>query len=122
MKRVAIAALVLLGGSAASAQQTFSEVQRAVMAQQAAQNAQVRVTIGINMFVPAVGGATFPAQETARRQVYDLANKECTLLRDTIADDCKMESINVNVHRQQGQQPVEGFNVNANIAYRVTLK
>jgi hypothetical protein len=33
-----------------------------------------------------------------------------------------MEGINVNVNRQHGQQPVEGFNVNANVNYRITLK
>lgn len=119
MKRVMVAAFLALGASAASAQQTFSEVQRAVLAQQ---NAQVRVNIGINMFVPAAGGPTFAAQEAARRQIYELAKKECAVLRETIADDCRMEGINVNVNRQHGQQQVDGFNVNANMNFRVTLK
>ena len=119
MKPTAIATLVCLGATAASAQPTFSEVQRAALAQQ---GAQVRVNIGINMFVPATGGLTIAAQENVRRQIYELANKECGVLRDTIADDCRMEGINVNVNRQHGQQPVEGFNVNANVNYRVTLK
>ncbi len=119
MKRITIAAVLCLGCGVASAQQTFSEVQRAALAQQ---NAQVRVNIGINMFVPATGGLTIGAQEGMRRQIYELANKECAVLRDTIADDCRMEGINVNVNRQHGQQPVEGFNVSANINYRVTLK
>jgi hypothetical protein len=116
---MAIAAVVCLGATAASAQPTFSEVQRAALGQQ---SAQVRVNIGINMFVPAAGGLTIATQEGIRRQIYDLASKECAVLRDTIADDCRMEGINVNVNRQHGQQPVEGFNVNANVNYRITLK
>jgi hypothetical protein len=102
MKRLVLA-LSLLACGAASAQQTFSEVQRAAMAQQ---GAMVRVTIGINMFVPSAGVPTMPAQEAARRQIYEMATKECAVLRDTIADDCRMEGISVNVHRQQGQQQV----------------
>ncbi len=122
MKRVLVVALLVLGGSAASAQQTFSEVQRAVMAQQ---NAQVRVTVGINMFVPAPGGLTeqsLAEQERMRRQIYQLAMKECAVLTETIAGDCRIETVNVNVNRHQGHQQIEGFNINANMNFRVTLK
>jgi len=119
MKRFVATAVLFLASGAATAQPTLSEVQRAAIAQQ---NAQVRVSIGINMFVPAADGPTFDAQEGVRKQIYELANKECALLRETIAGDCRMEAINVKVNRQQRQQPVEGFNVNANISYRVTLK
>ena len=53
MKRMLLVAFLTLLGGAASAQQTFSEVQRAALAQQ---QAQVRVNVGINMFVPAASG------------------------------------------------------------------
>ncbi len=118
MWRSALTAVLCLAGGVASAQPTFSEVQRAVMAQQ---GAQVRVNIGINMFVPDGGGQTL-GQEDLRRKVYDMAGKECALLQDTIASDCRMENISVNVSRPRGQQSADGFNVNASIRYRITPK
>ena len=123
MKRLTILVLAALVCGPASAQPTFSEVQRAVMAQQ--QTAQVRINVAMNMFVPAPSGIdekALAAQEKARRQIYALAMKECSVLTETIAAECKIEGVNVNVNRQHGQQAVEGFTINANMNYRVTLK
>jgi hypothetical protein len=119
MKRFALTAFLLIASGAATAQPTLSEVQRAAMVQQ---DAQVRISIGISMFIPSADGPAFDAQEGVRKQIYELANKECALLRETIAGDCRMETINVNVNRQRRQQPVDGFNVSANISYRISLK
>lgn len=124
MKRALVVALLALASGVASAQPTFSEVQRAALAQQQAA-APVRVNIGINVFVPAPAGLSeqsLAEHEKARRQIYQLATKECAVLTATIAIDCRIEGINVNVHRQQGQHQPEGFNVNANLNFRVTLK
>ncbi len=125
MKRIVMIVLLASACGQASAQQTFSEVQRAVMAQQNAAQSQVRINIGMNMFVPAPSGIdekALAAQEKARRQIYQLAMKECTVLTETIAADCRIEGVNVNVNRQHGQPQVEGFTINANMNYRVTLK
>jgi hypothetical protein len=48
---------------------------------------QVRVSVGINMFIPLTDGAdqSAKAQEDARRTVYDLAGHECAVLRETVA-------------------------------------
>ena len=124
MQRMLLVAFLTLAGGAASAQQTFSEVQRAAMAQQSA-TAPVRINVSINIFVPSPGGMGDQAmaeQEKARRQIYQLATRECAVILDTIAVDCKIETVNVNVHRHQGQQPVEGFQVGANMNFRVMLK
>ena len=86
---------------------------------------QVRVSVGINMFIPLTDGAdqSAKAQEDARRTVYDLAGHECAVLRETVASDCHIESINVNVQRNQtfGQQK-EGLNVNGNVGFRIVPK
>lgn len=122
MRQTVVALFLLLGGSAASAQQTFSEVQRTLLAQQ---NAQVRVSVAINMFVPGasgLGSEALAAQEKVRRQVYDLAKKECAVLREAFADDCRIEAINVNFNRQQSHQQADGVAVNASMNFRVTLK
>lgn len=119
---VTILALTALICGSASAQPTFSEVQRAVTAQQ---TAQVRINVGMNMFVPAPVGIdekALAAQEKARRQIYALAMKECAVLTETIAATCKVEGVNVNINRHHGPQAAEGFTINANMNYRVTVK
>ena len=58
--------------------------------------------------------------------VYDLAGHECGILRDTIASDCRIESININILRlppnQNLAQRPDGFNVNASIVLRIVPK
>jgi hypothetical protein len=80
---------------------------------------QVRVQVNINTFVPVPSeDQTLKAQEQSRRMIYDLAGHECALLRETIASDCQLATVNVNIQRSQavqfpGQQRPDGFNVNA---------
>jgi len=92
--------------------------------------AQVRISIAVNMFVAAAddnSDQSLKAQEDARRKIYELASHECGLLRDVLASDCQLESINVNVQRVNinpnwNQAQREGFNVGGNIGLRVTAK
>jgi hypothetical protein len=90
---------------------------------------QVRVSVGVNMFVAAstdAGDEALKAQETGRRLIYNLAAHECVLLRDVLASDCRLESINVNIQRTGNQfgnqQRGEGFAVNGNIGLRIVPK
>lgn len=89
---------------------------------------QVRVSLGMNLFmaVPGDDGAqALKAQEEGRKLVYETAAHECEVLRATIAGECTLEAVNVNVQRvspNQGMQRAEGYNINANINYRVTTK
>jgi hypothetical protein len=87
----------------------------------------VRVQNNINFFVLGPTGDSAEAQksrETARRSIYDLAARECDLLREVFARDCRLESVNVNVgmNRQFGQQQPEGYSVNGTISYQLTPK
>ncbi len=87
---------------------------------------EVHVNVSMNFFVPAKlddSDAVAKAQERARKILYQSGSKECELLRATIASDCRLERINVNVrmtpsYRQQGQ----GLNANGSFSYRITLK
>lgn len=96
----------------------------------AAPEPQVRITIGVNMFVPTAddnSDQSLKAQEDARRKVYELAAHECAVLRDVLANDCWMDSINVNVQRANvnpnwNPPQREGFNLNGNIGFRITPK
>jgi hypothetical protein len=90
---------------------------------------QAHITLNINGFVQSPSDnsdQSLKAEEDGRRMIYDLAGHECGILRDTIASDCRIESININILRlgqnpNLGQRP-DGFNVNASIVLRIVPK
>jgi hypothetical protein len=90
----------------------------------------VRITLGVSMFLPALSGNSEEAlkvQEAARRMIYDIAAHECGILRDMLAGECRLDSINVNAQRSSNnqfgaQQRSEGFNINGNVSLRVVPK
>lgn len=91
----------------------------------ARQEGQVRVQSSVNFFVAGPTGEGEEAQklrDKARRTVYEMAARECDLLREALAKDCRMESVNVNVGRQFGQQQQEGYSVNGSTSFQITLK
>ena len=84
----------------------------------------VRVHVNISFFVPTAvndSEASFKAQEHARRMLYESAGKECGLLLATLASDCRLEAINVNMNRGYGQQ-LQGLNATGSFTYAITLK
>ena len=55
---------------------------------------QVRISVAVNLFIAAPADeseAAIKAQEDGRRLVYDVAARECSLLRDVLASDCRLE-------------------------------
>jgi hypothetical protein len=89
------------------------------------QEGSVRVQSTINFFVAGPSGARDRAASAPlrpRRMVYELAARECDLLRDVLARDCRLESINSNIGRQYGQQQQEGLTVNGTMSLQITLK
>ena len=93
------------------------------------QENQVRVQNNISFFVAGPTGDGDEAQklrEKAQRSVYQMAAHECDLLRDILAKDCRMETVNVNVNanggRQFNQQQQEGYTVNGSMSLQITLK
>ena len=117
---VAAAALVLAGPSAAQ--------QFAIQPQPGGNTeskGEVRVQVNMNFFVAAPMSnteAAAKAQENARRVLYDSASRECEVLKATLASECRLESVNVNVNRNYGNQQPEGFNANGSFGFRVTVK
>src|SRR5215831_19172240 len=111
MRRVVLMTLaVTLIGSAAIAQ---TEGQRIVIERAtpvARQEGTVRVQASINLFIPGPTGDSEEAEKNrdrARRMIYEMAGKECDLLREVLARECRLESINSQLQRQSGQ-PTEG--------------
>jgi hypothetical protein len=90
---------------------------------------QVRVSLGISMFVPAPGddsAQTLKSQEDGRKTVYEAAGHECDILRATIASSCTLDSININAQRvfanQNFGQKVDGYNISGNMVYSIVTK
>ncbi|WGD55670.1 hypothetical protein QA641_18380 [Bradyrhizobium sp. CB1650] len=85
----------------------------------------VRVQSTINFFVAGPSGDSEEAQklrDRARRTVYEMAARECDLLREVLARDCRRESVNTNINRQFGSQQPEGFSVSGSMGFQITLK
>jgi len=87
---------------------------------------EIRVQVSMSFFVPGPvnsSEASLKSQEEARRVLYENAGRECDVLRATIATDCHIESMSVNINRSNyGQAQNEGFSATGNFAFRVTLK
>ena len=101
--------------------------QRIIMEQSTAvrQEGWVRIQSTINFFVAGPTGESEEAQklrDRARRAVYEMAARECDLLREVIAKDCRMEQVSNNINRQYGQQQQEGFNITGSMSFQITLK
>jgi predicted dehydrogenase len=79
----------------------------------------------INFFVAGPSNDSEEAQklrDRARRSIYEMATHECDLLREVLAKDCRMESVNTNINRQFGPHQSEGFNVSGSMSFQITLK
>lgn len=89
------------------------------------QEGLVRIQTSINFFLTGPTGDGEEAQklrDKARRIVYEMAAHECDLLREVLAKDCRMETVNTNIGRQFGQQQQEGYTVNGSMNFQITLK
>src|ERR1700719_2339820 len=90
------------------------------------QENMVRVQNNISFFLAGPTGDGDEAQklrDKAQRSVYEMAGRQCDLLREILAKDCRMESVNVNANnRQFNQQQAEGLNVNGTMSLQITLK
>jgi hypothetical protein len=92
------------------------------------QENMVRVQNNISFFLAGPTGDGDEAQklrDKAQRSVYEMAGRQCDLLREILVKDCRMESVNVNVNannRQFNQQQAEGLNVNGTMSLQITLK
>jgi hypothetical protein len=91
-----------------------------------------RRLVRVNFFLPGPTNDSDEAakiRDRARRMVYDMAGRECGVLLDTIAAECRLESITLNVNRQvtpmgqMGQMgQAEGFVANGQLGFQITPK
>lgn len=118
--------LVLCVGGLASAQEVNPLVRERInVSVSESRGQQVRVQTNINLFMPGPSGdgdAATQLRDRARRAIYELAARECSLVEDVIARTCRLEGISVNLNRQQGSGTGEGYMVGGNITMMITLK
>jgi hypothetical protein len=115
------AAGALMGPAVGQTEDQRIVIERAPLARQ---EGFVRIQSSINFFVPSPTGEGEEAsalRDRAKRIVYEMAGKECEVLRDVLAKDCRLETITSNLHRQTGQA-AEGYNVQGSMSLQITLK
>jgi hypothetical protein len=116
--------VTLLGGGAVVAQSTGQRIVIERPSPNLRQEGMVRVQLTMQMFI---AGPTDDSEEAekararSRQALYELAGKECDVLRETIASTCRLENVNINLNRQ-AQQNMQGYNVNGSMAFQITLK
>jgi hypothetical protein len=127
--RVLFAAFVgaILATSATAQSPLASEGRVQGIFQSGRQDGFVRVQSSLNFFVPGPTGDSEEAQklrEKARRMIYETAARECDLLKETLAKDCRLENVNNNIstNRQYGPTPQDGFTINGSMSFQITLK
>ncbi len=86
----------------------------------------VHVNVSFNSQIPLADtsdGAIANTQRTGRRFIYRMAVKECTVLKETIAETCRLTNLNVstNVQNQSGNNPVM-LNLSGNAQFAISLK
>jgi len=127
--RIFLVALFVSSGAAFAQVPSFRPVPTDLAREQSRPESTVRVQSSMNFFIPGLTNEGEEAQklrERAKRVIYESAARECDLLRDTLAKDCRLESVNSNIDRQFApqfnQQQLEGYRVNGQVSLIVTLK
>ena len=86
----------------------------------------VNVNVSFNSQVPLTDtsdDSIANTQRTSRRFIYRMAVKECAVLKETIAETCRLTNLNVStsVQHQSGNNPVM-LNLNGNAQFAISLK
>lgn len=116
--------LATLVGSGAVAQAPSERVVIERGAATARQDGMVRIQMSVQLFLPGPtddGEEADKHRERARRALYSLASKECDVLRETIANDCRLEAFNINLNRQ-GSGQAQGYAATGAMTFLITLK
>ena len=85
---------------------------------------KVNVTFTMELPLPDESQKALTTMQTkGRRQIYKFAKGECTVLKEVIADACRLTNLQVStqVRRQQGHLPVIVY-LNGNAGFAITLK
>ena len=86
----------------------------------------VNVNVSFNSQVPLADtsdDSIANIQRTSRRFIYRMAVKECAVLKETIAETCRLTNLNVSTNMQHpsGNNPVM-LNLSGNAQFAISLK
>ncbi len=87
---------------------------------------EVNVSVGFSTQMPltdTTDQTLASTQKRGRTFIYRMAREECTVLKATLAETCRLASLNVNaqLRNQHSSQPVTLY-LNGNARYLITLK
>ena len=86
----------------------------------------INVSVSMNMQVPLADGDTATlqsAQIDGRKMLYRLATSECPVLMETIAQSCRLTSMNVSTQlRHQNRNTPYMLHLNGSAQFAITLK
>lgn len=83
----------------------------------------MRISIGMNFTLTGISDPIADdgkLRDRTRRNVYQMAVKECELLIEMIASECRIEAITINLNRNPQNQ--DSINVNATVGLRAVQK
>lgn len=103
MRRTAVAFFLSLCLVSAAVAQSAPERNATALPTGSGQDTPVRIQSSTQMFLAGPTDGSEEAQklrDTAQRLVYEMAGRSCQMLYDTIAKDCRLEAVNVNLSRQ----------------------
>jgi hypothetical protein len=94
-----------------------------------AKRTEVRINASFNISQPVAvtdAAGLIEIQANARKAVYEIVGRECKLLLDTIASECRLESLNVSSNEQnqnfRGDSSTILLNTTGNSTFRILLK
>ena len=91
------------------------------------QDRPFRVQSSVSFFLTGPTGEADGAdklRERARQMIYATAARECDVLKQALASECRLELVNsrINTPRAYGPARQEGINVTGSMTFRITPK
>jgi len=127
MLRMTISALLLVAAPMSAIAQERVVVQSPAVTDIMSKrpNEIVRINVNVNFQISAAADLSDDAEkarENARRAIYEMAKRECVIILELMAQECRLESVNVNFQRQTHIQWPQGYAVNGSISLRAIPK
>ena len=116
------AVLLLASLWVAGAQPEPAQARSAALGQ--GQVVHVNVSFNTQMFMQEIDEKTLvDKQQQGRKFMYMMASKECAILKETIAETCRLTKLNVSaqLREQSGQNPLKLY-INGNAQFVIKLK
>lgn len=86
----------------------------------------VRVTVSFNMQIPLTDtseASLTSSQKERRKLIYRMANQECVVLKEVIAETCRLTNVNVSTRvRHKAHDSTYNLHLNGSAQFAIGLK